>query len=1765
MVAVSNYNMLKEGDLYNVLGLSSTLSGVLLTASQLNSLYDGSLSASDTTFSGATLSGSFITIEASFGESFDVNNVMYYQSGPTLSGISISYGVTDGTELSASLTLASGVVETGALGDTRYIRVTQSYSPLVEIEQYQLYIEGVENSDIGFGTSASGEITNLFVENSPIGYKSSTPLEIPVYNDYENTIDIKAAVAPGDQAVDRYLFLGTSEEGPFYGIDEHGFSVPGSKLIAHSYDSFMHYSKFSDIDEQWEVIEGQAQSRIYPDSTGLRITMSSVYGFSSDINGNNFWGVLGREGFTSDQSFTAKIKVKIEQWDFFFISTYADIVLGFTSGTPLRSSSYNTFWPFVDEGTGTRSVRSGACVGFNITGHGLGFSFPLAGQYRLSYSDGTLSQTQSIGNYWDVADDYLTFEKFSNIASGGISGNKDATAEAGFRLLILTWDHVNREVSGYVDGLRVGSHKFTTPPVEDCRLFFGAINNSPCSLDITFKEFEIDTENLYKQRVLNSRSGVTATALETLDTVSHGTEKLVDGIFAHTDAALGVAFSYSSNQAWFSGDPVQENDWIQLDLAETSDLLSISFKNPSASLTTTMSGITSTEWAAYLLKTVAIQVDGSSYSFYSLETGYSTDNTFLLKQPSGAPTVFSGSSSVKMSMVDFYSLPFATKESVVLDEIQLVEEYLSPITSFPTVASGSVPWSRGVFNNMKPSGNSGLWGIARHDLAEVAKLRDPTQLVVNTDFGFSDNSYSYSSDNTDMPSPSEARTILRARQESLSNAIGRWTWAGDAAKVWRRFKERYPMKAVLFYWGSSQGANVPQGYVDVFKVQSLIDGSDPVLEGSWRDVPVISTSYSGAGDYVTYRDYFIDNNDGEFYTDVAFAFPGDPSMPPTLFTLPSDVLLEKDFRYQTGEGWSMDRAGTIVNQIYLEFDVAVETEGLRLWIDSSLNSARTDSASLMNLLSVSMFAERVSGSYLSPVFDTGSRLNTERVAASLQARATASGTVYVRSHSQPPLYSEDAEVLHWQPWNYPLKDTLYDVVTGETLLLAPTTSIFSYKTWPSSGLVRGTKVYFNTYDAAHYPVSYDYDTNAWAILPKMGSLSTNARTDVGVVNAAALLSDGAMYVAVSVGAVNTSRLMKYDFEPDAYNITGWRHLGGNRPPETDDSSMVGYETSLYFFCSDGTTVKYDSVTGIWDTTLAGTPLHGNVERSGAWPVLKEGKVYLVGGSASSSAHMVPYIDIYNIGADTWEVGVGVFSYYPGKYAQAVLYGDFIYSFPRDTVYNATPAAFIIFDTRTNTFEWSDFYRLRASNFNVQHQTSFIAGAAWVYEDYLYCYSNSNGFAISDRGFRKTKLNRGAWSHGHLPSRIDPVWSMSSAPSAWQDVSNAGELMRQERYFQFKVQLDESLTGSVSPLLQKASLVTPISVDRVPASGTGSFYLKAGVSDEETYEGWYSGAFYTFAGYLYRGYTWTLYSATSRDGLAIDQSYQTHSLPAAADVFYNTSYTTPWVNKENPTTYKLWASNVRSLSGNTEPETVLSGTIEYATSSNGRDWSAFTSVVPFSSYGTYDAHAAIDPCVIKIGTSDYRMWYTGVQTDTEDKRVLYATSSDGVTWSSFSLSHDFNTPALPLQADATGAYAPCVVYSAESLVFTMWYSGINTAGKPSIIRCVSTDGITWATHNVVIPFAYEGVFDENKAHYPVVVLDVDTYEMWYIGEDSGLESRVLYATSSDGVTWAAPVAVLAAGLHGQDSGAVGRLMMINNRNLEIPNSYLTGARLKIYNG
>ena len=125
-------------------------------------------------------------------------------------------------------------------------------------------------------------------------------------------------------------------------------------------------------------------------------------------------------------------------------------------------------------------------------------------------------------------------------------------------------------------------------------------------------------------------------------------------------------------------------------------------------------------------------------------------------------------------------------------------------------------------------------------------------------------------------------------------------------------------------------------------------------------------------------------------------------------------------------------------------------------------------------------------------------------------------------------------------------------------------------------------------------------------------------------------------------------------------------------------------------------------------------------------------------------------------------------------------------------------------------------------------------------------------------------------------------------------------------------------------------------------------------------------------------------------------------------------------------------------------------------------------------------------------------------------VGYATSADGITW------EKHEEPVLTGSAgawDEGGVSSSTVILEGET--YKMWYSGIG-ASDYAIGYATSADGITWEKHEEPV-LEKEGEWDEYGVFGPSVLYNGEEYEMWYSGIGAS-DYAIGYATSADGIVW-----------------------------------------------
>ncbi len=166
-----------------------------------------------------------------------------------------------------------------------------------------------------------------------------------------------------------------------------------------------------------------------------------------------------------------------------------------------------------------------------------------------------------------------------------------------------------------------------------------------------------------------------------------------------------------------------------------------------------------------------------------------------------------------------------------------------------------------------------------------------------------------------------------------------------------------------------------------------------------------------------------------------------------------------------------------------------------------------------------------------------------------------------------------------------------------------------------------------------------------------------------------------------------------------------------------------------------------------------------------------------------------------------------------------------------------------------------------------------------------------------------------------------------------------------------------------------------------------------------------------------------------------------------------------------------------------------------------------------------------------------------------ERIGRATSPDGTTW----------TKAAANPLIDTGSWNPNGSEMGRMLVendtYKMWFAGTTAAGLAGFGYAESADGVNWNVSplNPVLRPGTAGAWDENMDEIVAIRHDGSLYKMWYEGYATGGPTQLGYATSPDGLVWtkAAANPVLSAG----GAGAWDQNDMTRYKIVKTPGGYL----------
>lgn len=1700
MVCIKNYNIIKEGDVYN----DSAISTMVVQSSGIFGLYDGSLdSVAYTLPAGETSS---LLIE--FGDYYDICNLKYYVSPAIVDDVSVSYGLDSSTENNCLVTSSGSYMFSGVGDYAGFVRITHSGS--VEQDVYQIFIEPKKAGSFGFGTS-SGVEDFVFYNNTPVGYDSSDPLEISVYNDSDKPRDMYVSVAPTLSGVDNYVELSTSYDGPFYRRGEHGISQPSHVPITtsgHSLDVSSIEELYSDWDlhtaAQMYVEPGDGFIRFYVDDENVQ-----VYRFVSSYNWYQGSFFISADEFTCDQSFTIGAEIRVVEAE---LDKYSEIsayyspnkfMLGFSNSFPIVN-----FGPPISDDFNARFDRFGRSLSSvwlgNMTDTGAVDDICVGSAYNDNDYDSYLSEffrfktcynQQSINHA--VRLEYLSEEIFRE------STYRDATSGAPWRKVYVSFDHQLNKASYYIDNILLDENFFSSASFYSaCRFFFGFMGTGNITFDL--RNLEIEKNKVYSPW---SPDSVTS-AVSSVDS-DHTPDKMTNSIYGSP---------YYKN-SWVSGYQPAVGDYFTLFFSSPQNFDAVRIKQPSSSDNILISGSLYKE-ARYHIEQATCYFDTGDvrHVYFDRPTldGLNGWNVSYFTTSSGTVEPVYGATSVS-GVVASLSDSGSGLEVVCIEEMEFYSVSGTMVYSDQYISDKEYPWSRGYFNNTRSVGGDGCFSIQHNDLYDVAHKEDCHLLKEGADYGAS--SLVYSPYNYGPRHYGE--TLFKVFKTDVYSEANIYS-SDKKAYIWRVFDSIVPVKAFLFSFASDPATgDFYKGKVDKWKAQYLVERGDPLSDSDWVDIPPISEVAPSPSMYASYTQYLVDHNDGEYYTDYLGSRGGSGSDP---VYLPEDSLAYVN-RYNPFV--VLGSFTGVLCDTYIEFDNAVYTQGLRLVIDDGyLYLDRTQAANGYTFVYFMAYSQYPAGVYVSPVFDTGAGLNSERICLDYDENGAGVSVLYRSSNTNPvDKFSSSYEM--WEdvgvPWyNFTAFNSSAYIISYEDRYLY----IFS--------------------PGIDYVVIYDTLTRKWSTGPDLPREVSGEviRPDFRTRNNTVLIGDTIIVACYSDGGsgVYSSGIMKYNIKENAYDYSGWELFPYQRQPEAVEAVLVGGGSNRVFFLSDdGDITVLDLGTGELDTeNRAGVPKHGSSYRENYVPVYYSGKIYVAGGSGGSSKKL----DIYDVFSDKWQSGPDM--PYGVDHAWCTIEGGFLYVCPYYP--SSQYAAFLKFDLNNSVWHV-------VNSLGYNYQTSHLIGGKYrpvgnIPRPDVYCLCGNYIYSFlvrlggDDTDVRKALVVPGSWSTGYLPSIYEEAWS-SGHSLGWNKVTASGELMPQDRYIQYKAELVSYSGTAQAPVVKGSCLAEPFLLESVPASGTSSFYVKTGVETDRDYWCWYSG-----------------YNCSEGSSIMQASSF------SSREKFYNPMSVLSSITSSGSSSYgytgvgalcsaggvDIWLDHSELL----DDRAFTHSNIHYAQKEDTGVSDPVHSIGR-NTDGIYDTASVYGLSTVKDG--GYYGWYTAVDSNGVN-RIMSAVSTDGAVWSGHALSQGIQTFSLEPDADFSGAKNPSVIK--KHGVYYMWYEGIDTNGTSSIVYCQSNGGNSWSGHKQVI-----SISDLNNNHAygcgnPSVLLDIDMYYIWFLVYTSG--GNVVYtAKSVGGLAWSEFMPVFSKNFEGEyDYSDIADISVVAVRDT-VESNVLKYGQLKVYNG
>jgi hypothetical protein len=1632
------YNIVQDGNLV----FNDVLSSYTVTSSGVNLLYDDDL----VTEKFSVVSGTAI-LDYSVGTPVFVKNLKYYISDAGSTEASLSYGIDSYTTTSVEST-SSGTYSFFDINcPVRYIRLQHTCSSGSSVKQ--LVIEGDSNDFLYFAGLADYAYQEYL--NTPIGLISSSSQEILIQNDASVLKTAAVSVAPTVSGSERHFLLSDSRDGRFLPRKLIGHVQPTFLLLEDYSETFIN----SDLNF-WDKVLG-AKGYLYSDSGGLNIICTSYAGTAragqAGPTGTSV-GIVSKDSYSNSQSFTISVDVKITNMEFDDIANPNSLFFGVSSTWPIKDFVAGNAAP-VDR-THFRNGKSLAATWFGAKAE---TSLYFGGARADGVYSEFLTDFRNLEGSFGGLTSFYDIDTFNANVLKGTVGN-DGTSNATFRNLKLSYDHSAKFVRVFFDEVEIDSFHFSNEPLPEVFKIF-IVYSGANTVNIVVKNFSIVSESVR----VSETSSYTAITFSDADT-SHTSLNLGDGRWGSATGAY----------SWISGLSPVEGDSISITFDENKDVYGIRLRSPSY---VTISGTVYGNPKHYIgIAKLEFDTGDSRYIYMDDTPTPNIDGWDVRYLVTSSGTLESVQDTNQVDL----SITYLDEKAALgpLDVLAISEiEFLSKdhrTVETATVISGtatSASWSRGRLYNCVPAGNdlhirqefSNLYDVSSVEPCDLLRygvnysLTNPIFLITS-----SEEQYHY------------AESMFKISGRGSATIVRASTSGGKVAHIWRKLNTRAAVKAFIISLNTNLNLDVYQGFPDKWKLQTLKEGGSPSTEADWSDIPPVSIKHGTAGEYKTYKNYLIANNDGEYYTSYINAYDSTGNV-----TLPSDLLLYENV-YDFGRSHLGSFSSTA--DIYIELDESVQTEYVRLVIaDGYTSTSRALAASGYSFKRFVTLADTAVSYYESPVFDTGYSINSERMFYELYN--TANTSVLYRTSDIAPIkkLSETYEV--WEDLGQPFAGLDYSIAFSATFC--------------------GVGVYNNTayfgfssyYFGEDVIYKYDLNTGEWSEGPDYpDEIDVSTHLDSNTWGNCVSIGDVLYFAGKSTsGSFSSYPIMKYLINEDSYGISGWKFSQILRQLVATNAGMVLVGTDEIFFVgSTGIVTVFKTVSE--ELTLDGhssMPLHGYASRGHFVPAYGNGKIFVAGGffyDSGGTAYSTTYLDIYDINSKEWSVA----SPAPHSLRRTwnIYYEGFVYVLP---VYTGTSYyPYLKYSVAEDS--WTVLTSLGYSHANYW---STVGGTSsghtapptqyFLHDGYIYGF---NGAYLT---FLRFSVETPEWTSGNLAYSYDDWNSVD-----YLKVFDESEYFSQGRYVQYRIQFENS--GTAYPVLRNTTVGAPLYIEDIVPGNTSSVFIKTALAVYLGRYFWYGGRYGTYKNAI-------LSSRSEEDSAAscIGPVITDYELYKYEGIIYDScySYTTPCVIK-NISDYVMFATNeLVSYSGE-----FLSGSIYRAVSTEGVNWSTMLEVIPAGFEGTIDIKGSCDPFVYSI-SGQYNLFYTGI--DVSDvKRVIRAVSSDGIIWSSPTLVVDI----LQVTETAGAAFAPAVVYYDPSNCYYMYYTGISTSGIYSIIKCSSPDLFSWASHEVVLTVNTRTTVGYAK---PYVLYDGTIFKMWVINKDlEQINDVVEFYTSYNGLSW-----------------------------------------------